>query len=94
MNNDYNNSTLINQDFSMKMNDEIADGGIAADSAPLELLFVNWLRLKQTQRRMHCLTLSPKALFSTCLQNKSSENTVGKGKIALNEQFLLSPQCF
>ena len=30
----------------------------------------------------------------TCLQFKSSENTVGKGEIAHNEQFLLFPQCF
>ena len=29
----------------------------------------------------------------TCLQYKSLENTVGKGEIAHNEQFLLSPQC-
>ena len=38
---------------------------------------------------------SPKqALIFTCLQYKSSENTVGKGGIAHNEQFLLFPQCF
>ena len=30
----------------------------------------------------------------TCLQCKSFENTVGKGEIARNEQFLLSSQCF
>ena len=29
-----------------------------------------------------------------CLQYKSFENTVGKGEIARNEQFLLFPQCF
>ena len=29
-----------------------------------------------------------------CLQNKSFENTMGKGEIARNEQFLLFPQCF
>ena len=28
------------------------------------------------------------------LQYKSFENTVGKGEIAHNEQFLLFPQCF
>ena len=28
------------------------------------------------------------------LQNKSFENTVGKGEIARNEQFLFFPQCF
>ena len=30
----------------------------------------------------------------TPLGNKPYENTVGKGKIAHNEQFLLFPQCF
>ena len=30
----------------------------------------------------------------TCLQYKSFENTVGKGEIARNEQFLLFPQSF
>ena len=30
----------------------------------------------------------------TCLQYKAFENTVGKGEIAHNEQFLLFPQCF
>ena len=30
----------------------------------------------------------------TCLQYKSFENTVGKGEIARNEQFLLVPLCF
>ena len=35
-----------------------------------------------------------KSLFYTCLQYKSFENTVGKRKIARNEQFLLFPHCF
>ena len=34
------------------------------------------------------------ALVFTCLQYKSLENTVKKGEIARNEQFLLFPQCF
>ena len=29
-----------------------------------------------------------------CLQYKSFENTVGKGEIAHDEQFLVLPQCF
>ena len=29
-----------------------------------------------------------------CVQYKSFENTLGKGEIAHNEQFLLFPQCF
>ena len=35
-----------------------------------------------------------KPWFFTCLRYKSFENTVGKGEIARNEQFLLFPQCF
>ena len=34
------------------------------------------------------------ALDFTCLQYRSFENTVGKGEIAHNKQFLLFPQCF
>ena len=34
------------------------------------------------------------ALVFTCLQYKSFENTVEKGEIARNEQFLLFPLCF
>ena len=30
----------------------------------------------------------------TCLQYKSFENTVGKGEIARDKQYLLFPQCF
>ena len=33
-------------------------------------------------------------LVFTCLHYKSFENTVGKGEIARNEQFLFFPQCF
>ena len=33
-------------------------------------------------------------LVNTCPQYRSVENTAGKGEIALNEQFLLFPQCF
>ena len=39
--------------------------------------------------------LFPKqALVFMCLQYKSFENTVGKGEIAHNKQFLLFPPCF
>ena len=44
-----------------------------------------------------CFNTEPfpiQALVFTCLQYKSFENTVGKGDIAPNEQFLLYPQCF
>ena len=40
------------------------------------------------------LTLSKQALVFTCLQYKSFENTVGKGEIAHNEQFLLFHSVF
>ena len=38
--------------------------------------------------------LPKQALVFMCLPYKSWENTVGKGEIARNEQFLLFPQCF
>ena len=44
--------------------------------------------------RRNLLTLSQTSPDFTCLQYKSFENTVGKGEIARNEQFLLFPQCF
>ena len=40
------------------------------------------------------LPFPKQALVFTCLQYKSFENTVGKGEIARNEQFLLFPRCF
>ena len=40
------------------------------------------------------LTLSQTSPGFTCLPQKSFKNTVGKGEIAHNEQFLLFPQCF
>ena len=43
----------------------------------------------------HWLTCSQTSpCFFMFLQDKSFENTVGKGEIARNEQFLLFPQCF
>ena len=39
-------------------------------------------------------TFPKEALVFMCLQHKSFENTVGKGEIAHDEQFLLLPQCF
>ena len=46
---------------------------------------------------LNACTFNPfpkQALVFTCLQCKSFENTVGKGEIARDEQFLLFPQCF
>ena len=43
---------------------------------------------------MKCLTLSHTMTPFDTLRNKPFENTVGKGEIAHNEQFLLFPQCF
>ena len=42
----------------------------------------------------HTLTLSQTMLVFMCLYHKPFENTVGKGEIAHNEQFLLFPRCF
>ena len=44
-----------------------------------------------------CCVVNPfpnKPWFLTSLQYKSFENTVGKGKIARDKQFLLHPECF
>ena len=40
------------------------------------------------------LSLCQTSPVFTCLQFKSFENSVGKGEIAHNEQFLLFSQCF
>ena len=51
----------------------------------------NGLRLK----KMYLVEPYPKqAQVFTCLLYKCFENTVEKGEIARNEQFLLFPQCF
>ena len=42
-----------------------------------------------------CLLIRPKqALIFMCQQYKLFENTVGKGEIVCNKQFLLFPKCF
>ena len=41
-----------------------------------------------------CYPFPKQALVFTCLQYKSFQNTVGKGEIARNEQFLIFPLCF
>ena len=46
-----------------------------------------------TKRGFGYLTLFQTSLF-TCLLYKCFENTVGKGEIARDEQFLFFPQCF
>ena len=59
----------------------------------IQLTMVHELYQKDTE--FYELKPFPKqALVFTCLQYKSLENTVGKGEIARNEQFLLFPQCF
>ena len=47
-----------------------------------------------TFKSFRYLPFPKQALVFTCLQYKSFENTVGKGEITHNEQFLLFPQCF
>ena len=54
-----------------------------------------YTRRRNSRMEGGCPQPPPKqALVFTCLQYKSFENTVGKGEIARNEQFLLFPQCF
>ena len=52
-----------------------------------------WSSLK-FRHLVECLPFPNQALIFRCLQCKSFENTVGKGDIASNKQFLLFPQCF
>ena len=40
------------------------------------------------------MTFPKQALVFTCMKYMSFENTVWKGEIAHDEQFLLFPQCF
>ena len=47
-----------------------------------------------SKKGMNLEPFSKQAMVFTCLQYKSFENTVGKGEIACNEQFLLFPWCF
>ena len=60
---------------------------------------------KQSQQNLYVLEISMRwkgnykpiptqRHLLTPLRNKPFENTVGKGEIARNEQFLLFPQCF
>ena len=54
-------------------------------------------RQKESVNQMAVDLIHPfpkQALVLTCLQYKSFENTVGKGEIARNEQFLLFPTVF
>ena len=43
---------------------------------------------------MVILPIPKQAFVFTCLQYKSVENSVGKGEIAHDKQFLLFQQCF
>ena len=44
--------------------------------------------------RHHKMHVNPSQTVFMCLLYKPFENTVGKGEIARNDQFLLFPQCF
>ena len=63
------------------------------------LIMSNFFFGQSDFEQFHVLNLAiypfPKqALVFTCVQSKSFENTVEKGEIARNEQFLFFPQCF
>ena len=57
------------------------------------LKFVVWERVNPFPNKLKFLRVCSTSLLKT-LWEKISENTVGKGEIARNEQFLLFPQCF
>ena len=50
--------------------------------------------LCNTEAALVLIGFPKQVLVFTCLQYKPFENTVGKGDIACNKQFLLFPQCF
>ena len=73
----------------------VADVYHVADLSCDEVIFPNPLRLSSTlNNAFFPLSDSHTMQLLTPLGNKPFENTVGKGEIARNEQFLLFPQCF
>ena len=64
---------------------------MAGDTA---FIFHMWILFGARPYLISLVPFPKQALVFTCLQYKSFENTVGKGDIARNEQFLLFPQCF
>ena len=58
------------------------------------MLFLQALKFYSSYLACEGLTHSHTMTLLTPLGNKPFENTVGKGEIARNEQFLLYPQCF
>ena len=57
-------------------------------------MYSNCYNFPETIIKYNYINCPKQALVFTCLQDKSFENTAGKGEIARNEQFLLFPQCF
>ena len=63
---------------------------------------LDWSKVSSFGEIKTCLTFRhplfkpfpTQAIVFTCLEYQSLENTVRKGEIARNEQFLLFPQCF
>ena len=53
---------------------------------------LDWSKLKQIADDLLTLSRTSPSFYVSAVQ--SLENTVGKGEIARNEQFLLFPQCF
>ena len=51
-------------------------------------------KIKYNNNSKFSSPIPKQALVFMCLHYKSFENTVGKGEIALIEQFLPFPQCF
>ena len=52
------------------------------------------LIIRQLRQSVRYIPFPNKPCFFMCLQYKSFENSVGKGRIAHNEQFFLSEKCF
>ena len=54
----------------------------------------SWDRIFVSSKANPHYAFPKQALVFTCLLYKPIENTMGKGEISRNEQFLLFPQCF
>ena len=82
-----------------KLQKHIAEHGTDEPVARIETSLVKKTEKKSKQNKttQGLQLFNPfrnKSSFFTCLQCKSFKNTVGKGDIALDKQFLLFPQCF
>ena len=87
---------LITSNFSFSNSVFYHFGELCTIFIKAKIVVCNLFQFRRVQNLSYGkgLTLSQISLGFTCLQYKLFENTMGKGKIAGNEQFFLFPQCF